>query len=249
MREVRSYNRLVNDIINLQIPFRVDIIGYVQYEHIYPILMINRISKMAKKSVVISSGQHGDEYFAVHVLLKWLQKFDPKLLDDFNITIFPVVNPFGYATNSRRNGHRQDTNSDKNFFKNSPVAELSILFDNFPTNPDLIMDVHGETDKDFVHAYERKADDLPSIATQALIDNDSILPYARNKTIWKVAIGDGGVINTPDQDVGIEGALEKIGTEYTIALELPGRYNGQKRTAGGIAILNSILTNFKETIK
>jgi hypothetical protein len=40
--------------------------------------------------------------------------------------------------------------------------------------------------------------------------------------------------------------MERLGVEYTISLELPGRANGQKRATGGIAILNSIFRNFRD---
>ena len=74
---------------------------------------------------------------------------------------------------------------------------------------------------------------------------DILLPYLRNKTIDKNIITNGVVI-PPKCDIGIEGYMEKLGVEYTITVELPGKYDGQKRTAGGIAIINSILKNFKE---
>ena len=247
MKIIRNYNRLVNEIINLNIPFKVELLGYLEYDFIYPFLGLTSISKTATKSIVLTSGVHGDEFYAIHVLLKWIQQIKIDEYSNFNWYIFPVLNPFGYATGSRDNGARQDVNSANKFHKHSKVQELSILFDAFPINPDLIVDIHGDTTHQFPYCYERKADDKLSLAEIALRENDNLLPYDRSKTIYTdKAIK--GVIITQDENVGIEGAMERLGAEYTISLEIPGRANGQKRTVSGIAILNSIFKYFRDGI-
>jgi predicted deacylase len=244
MKTVRSYSKLVNEIINLNLPFKIEIIGYITYfKKVYPMLAFKHTSKMANKTIMITSGQHGDEPFAVTTLLKWVKQ--PILFPDFNYYIFPIINPFGYEKNCRDNGAEQDTNEEENFVKDSKVIELAILFDQFPQTADLILDIHGDTGKEAVYCYEHKAENLPSIAEKALIENDLALPYLRNKTIDKNKIVNGVVI-PPKEDIGIEGYMEKLGVTYTITIELPGKFDGQKRTEGGIAILNSILKNFKE---
>lgn len=249
MKKIRSYKKLVNEIINQQSPFRIEIAGYVQYsKDIYPIFEFSSVSKNSKKTIVITSGQHGDEPFAVTTLMKWISQFNSVDYSDFNFYIYPVCNPFGYETGSRDNGARQDTNEDKNFYKNSKVQELAILFDAFPVNVNLILDIHGDAGvkaKKHVYMYEHKVENLPSIAEKALIENDIIIPYLRQKTLDKNIVTNGIVI-PPPCDIGIEGAMEKLGIEYTMTLELPGNFDGQKRMTGGIAIINSILKNFKE---
>jgi len=243
MKTIRNYNKIVTELINLNLPYRLEIAGYVNYDKIYPILTLKSISKMANKTIIITSGQHGDETFAVNTLLKWLKQ--PILFPDFNYYVFPIINPFGYEKNRRTNGNRQDTNNDVNFIKDSKVPELAILFDQFPQTVDVIIDVHGDTGKDRVYCYEHKSENLPSIAEKALIDNDSLLPYLKTKTIYKSSLING-VIVPPKEDIGIEAFLEKLGVSYSITLELPGKFDGQKRAEGGIAIINSLLKNFKE---
>jgi predicted deacylase len=248
MRTVRNYDKLVNEIINLNIPFKVEIIGYVQYKtSIYPILAIRRVSKIAKRNVVITSGIHGDEYFAVHVLLKWVQQIKLDILDEFNFHIFPVVNPYGYAKDYAKNGSNQEVNNANSFCKNSKVTELDILFDNFPMDADLVIDIHGDIDKSDVYAYEHKAESFPPIAEKALIENDTILPYIKTKTLYQVKLING--VCEDREETGIEGVAEKRGLLYSITLELPEKCLAQRRTAGGIAIMNSILLNFKDTLR
>jgi len=250
MKTIRSYKKLINEIINLQIPLRVEIVGYVKYtinyhEEIYPILVMKNINRNAKKTIVILSGHHGDEPFAVTTLMKWIKQVNPQDFEDINLFIFPICNPFGYVTGKRDNGAKQDTNNDTNFIKDSKVKELAILYDNFPVTVDLILDIHGDTGKEQVYMYEHKSENLPSIAEKVLIENDKLIPYLKQKTIYKIPVNNG-VIIPPKYDVGIEGVMEKLGIEYTMTLELPGKYDGQKRAEGGIAIINSILKYFKE---
>jgi hypothetical protein len=200
---------------------------------------------MSNKVVIITSGQHGDEPFAITTLIKWIKQ--PIMFPEFSYYIFPIVNPFGYEKNYRDNGNRQDTNNDINFVKDSKVPELSILYDQFPQTADLILDIHGDTGKENVYAYEHKSENLPSIVTPALVDNDVIIPYLRTKTIYGIKVTKG-VIIPPKWDIGIEGFMEKLGVSYTISLELPGKFDGQKRAEGGVAIINSILKYFREAV-
>jgi predicted deacylase len=243
MKIVRNYNKIVTELINLNLPYKIEIIGYLNYGRIYPMLALKSISKMANKTIIITSGQHGDEYFAVNTLLKWIKQ--PIMFPEFNYFIFPICNPWGYSFDRRTNGHRQDTNNDINFVKDSKVPELGILYEQFPHTADLILDLHGDTGKDTVYCYEHKSENLPSIAEKALIENDNLLPYLRTKTIYKCPVNNG-VIAPLKEDIGIEGFLEKLGVQYSLTLELPGKFDGQKRAEGGIAIINSILKNFKE---
>lgn len=248
MKKIRSYKKLVNEIINIQIPFRTEIIGYVEYgEDIYPIFEFKSMSKTAKKTIAITAGHHGDEEFAVHTLMKWLQKINPSDYPEFNIYIYPVMNPYGYETGCRDNGARQDTNNDKKFYRNSNVQELAVLFDDFPVNVDLILDIHGDTGKEKVYMYEHKAEGLESIAQKVMIENDLLIPYLKTKTIYKCPITKG-VIVPPPWDIGVEGAMEKLGVEYTLTLELPGKFDGQKRAIGGMSMISSVLKHYKEII-
>jgi hypothetical protein len=243
-KEIRSYNKLLNEIINLNTNFRIEIIGYVTYfEKIYPMLTLKYTSKMNSKTIVILSGTHGDENYAVNILLKWLKT--PMIFNDINFYIFPVVNPYGYSTGQRDNGNRQDCNNDTNFIKDSKVPELAILYDAYPQNADIVMDLHGDSGKENIYAYEHKSENLPSIVEPALIENDNIIPYVRTQTIYKIPVHNG-VLTPPPYDQGIELFMEKLAVTYTITLEFPKKFDGQKRAEGGVAIINSILRHFKE---
>lgn len=246
MRKLRSYQKLLNEIINITTPFKLAILGSVVYgKDVYPMIEMTHISKSAKKNLIIMSGQHGEEHYAVHILLKWFKQFKVEEYSDFNIYVYPVINPWGFECSSRKNGNHQETTNSIKFVKNSDTQELAILFDHMPSEVDLALDIHGDVDKHKLYAYERRLPDLSSIAEKGLIETDAILPYEKTRTIYGSKIKHG-VISTPDHDVGIEDAMEKAGAEYTITIELPGKCDSQQRTSGGIAIINSVLRIYKE---
>ena len=246
MKTVRSYDKLVNEIINLTIPYKIELAGYLSYDKVYPFLSLKSISKMASKTIIITSGHHGEEFYAVNVLLKWLKQ--PILIPDFNYLVFPVCNPFGYEKHYRNNGYRQETNNDRHFKIGSDVPELAILFEEFPRTADIIIDIHGDVSKKEVYMYEHKSSILPSIALKAIAENEALIPYLKSKTIYGSPLTNGVMI-PPKYDIGVEGFLEKLGIQYSFALELPGKMDGQIRSAGGIAIINSILRLYKEQTK
>lgn len=243
MKTVRNYSKIVTELINLSLPYKLDICGYLNYDKIYPFLSLKYISKMNQKTIIITGGHHGEEFFAVNVLLKWLRQ--PILLPEFSYHIFPCVNPYGYEKSFRNNANNQETNNETHFMKDSEVPELAILFEEFPRTADLVLDIHGDTGKSGCYMYEHKSDNLPSIAEKALTENDVIIPYLRTKTIYGTALKNG-VLCPPKYDIGLEGFLEKLGVQYSITLELPGKFDGQKRAEGGVAIINSVLRHFSE---
>jgi len=246
MRKVRNYNKLVDELLNLNIPLRIEIIGYLNYENIiYPMIAFKHISKVAKKNIVIVSGQHGDEYFAIHVLINWIKQFKLEDYPEFNFYIIPIANPTGYVFNRRRNKNRQQVNNAGKFYKDSDVQELAILFENLPTNPDLYIDIHGDTGKKNVYIYERKPERAISIAEKSLLENDNILSYEKSQTVYREKV-QNGVIYKPEHDRSLDDFMGNAGIDYTITLELPAKCEGQKRMIGGIAIINSLLKNFRE---
>jgi len=74
----------------------------------------------AAPSLYLSSGIHGDEISGPMALLKMLRERD--FFEDFNITIFPILNPDGLAQNVRVNADGIDLNRD---YKNTKSAEIT----------------------------------------------------------------------------------------------------------------------------
>jgi len=73
----------------------------------------------AAPSLYLSAGIHGDEISGPMALLKMLRERD--FFADFNVTIFPILNPDGLAQNLRVNAAGIDLNRD---YKNTKSDEI-----------------------------------------------------------------------------------------------------------------------------
>ena len=148
-KPTRDYMKIVNAYLNMNMPFQVSIIGFVQYyDTIYPILKLENCIKGRKFDITLQTGVHGDEAIGVRVVMNFLKDFKTKWLNYYNFTIFPCVNPYGYSFNVRKNGNKQII-SRFEFWnnKNIDVPELQILGKHYPERPDIFIDVHGDTGK------------------------------------------------------------------------------------------------------
>lgn len=238
----RNYINLVNDIINLNIPFQISIIGMVEYDMIYPIIKIEHVTKFSKYHAVLQAGIHGDEPDGIQVLLKWLKTVNLKLLSQMSFTIFPVTNPYGYAHGTRRNGAKQMVNS----ATMNDIKELQIIAKHYPKRPNLFIDVHGDCGtygKSEIYAYERILEGAISPTTKALRANNKIIPYIKSDTIYKEACK-YGVIYNPKRDSSIQNYMSDNGCECSVTLEIPGKLKGVNKIYGSIKVLDAIIDNF-----
>ncbi len=243
MKYARDYLKLVNEVINMQVPFKTEIIGTVVYDQAYPILKLSHEQKLAKYNVLINAGAHGDEAIGVRVLLKFLAEFKKKYLDDYNFHIYPCTNPYGYAHLVRRNGAKQMTNNSTTFSRESEVQELRIIYPTVPLRPDLFIDVHADTDKSNVYIYERKPENMQSVAKKVLESNKEIIPYEEVGTIYREKV-ENGVIVKPEHDRSLDDYMANAGVGYTITLEIPGKAEGHIQLNGGICLLHAILEEY-----
>lgn len=242
----RNYINLVNDIINLNIPFHISIVGMVTYDYIYPMLKIEHITKSSKYHVVIQSGIHGNEPESIQVVLNWLKTVNEKVLQDISFTIFPVCNPYGYVHGTRRNGQKQMVNSAHYWTKREQIPELDALAKHYPRRPSLFIDVHGDCGKygkTEIYAYERIPEGAVSPTQRALRKNNKIIPYVKSDTIYKEPC-EYGVIYNPKRDDSIQDYMSDNGCECSVTLEVPGRLKGLNKIYGSVRVLDSIIQTF-----
>src|SRR4051812_19824084 len=69
------------------------------------------LNKESDKTVIISTGIHGDEIAGPLGLLHWLESTKRDAYD-MKIVLLPLNNPAGYDQKTRRNQHNQDLNRD-----------------------------------------------------------------------------------------------------------------------------------------
>lgn len=242
----RNYVTLVNEIINMSIPFSIEIIDIIKYDYFYPLLKISNSNKTGKYTAVIQAGIHGNEPEGIFVLLKWLQNVPNSVLNQINFIIFPIMNPYGYAHRTRRNGKKQMVNSLYFWTKNEQIPELINFNKHYPKNLNLFIDIHGDCGKygkENIYAYERIPKEAKSPCMRAFKLNNKLLPYIKNDTIYQESCKNG-VIYNPVRDDSIQDYMSDNGCECAITLEIPGRLKGLNKIYGSYKILDSIIQSF-----
>lgn len=246
-KPTRNYIRVINDFINLQSPFDIEILGSVHYgDTCYPFISLHTHSKLAKYNVVINSGAHGTESIGVRVILRFLQEFNKELLSYYNFTVFPIVNPFGYRYACRKTGDNKYGNTGFNQAKEENITPESNLIKEAISNKiDLFIDVHADAKTGF-YVYERKRPDKKSLAEdslQVLVKNK--IPVLGTDTVYGEKCVNG-VIVTPIRDSSMDHAMFTRGAMYSLCVEIPSKIHEDQQMVGGLLLINEMLSKFKE---
>lgn len=107
----------------------------------------------APRRVLLSAGIHGDELAGVEALCEWLEtRAYVKFLQQWDITMLPCINPWGYEYGTRENGEGYDLNRE---FKSSHLSQevlfvQSVMQQRF----DLSLELHADEDSAGYYLYE-----------------------------------------------------------------------------------------------
>jgi len=244
-RQYRNYLKIINEFINVQSPFDIEILGNVHYDKCYPFISFHNHSKLAKHNVVINSGAHGTESVSVKVMLRFLQEFNDELLGYYNFHLFPIINPFGYTYGIRRNGNKQHANSGFDCPEDKMTPEAMILRDAVPHRVDLFIDIHAD-EKNGFYVYERKRPDKGSLVEKSLtILKKNKIPILVADTVYSEKCVDG-VIVQPGKDGSMDDSMFQKGAFYSLCIEIPAQIPEDEQIIGGLMLINEILNKFKE---
>jgi len=246
-KPIRNYLKIINEFINLQTPFDIEILGSTHYDICYPFISLHTHSKLAKYNIEINSGAHGEEAIGVRVILRFLQEFNKDLLNHYNFILFPIVNPSGYRFNRRKNGNNQYGNNGFNQLKEENINPEAILIrETIPNKIDLFIDVHADLSKSGFYIYERKRPNRKSLSEDSLkILKKNKIPILENDTVYYEKCVNGVVI-APIKDGSMDDSMFQKGAIYSICIEIPGKIPEDSQMIGGLLLLNEILRNFKE---
>ena len=246
-KPVRNYLKILNEFINLQTPFDLEILGSIHYDICYPFISLHTHSKLAKYNVVINSGAHGTEVMGIRVMLKFMSEFNKELLGYYNFILFPVVNPSGYAYNRRKNNKNQYGNNGFNQKDEKNLTEeAKLIKEAIPQRIDLFIDLHSDSDKNGFYIYERKRPNSKSLAELSLKElRKNKIPILEAGTVYYEKCINGVVIS-PIKDGSMDDSMFQRGANYSLCLEIPGKIPEDQQIIGGLMLLNSILKNFKE---
>ena len=246
-KPVRNYLKIVNEFINLATPFDNEILGTIMYkERGYPFISLHSHSKLAKYNVVINSGAHGEEAISVRVMLRFLQEFNSELLGYYNFIMFPIVNPYGYSYNRRKNGQNQYGNMGVSLPDDQLSPEGKLIKEALPNKVDLFIDVHADMYKTGFYIYERKRPNKSSLAGESFkVLRKQKIPIMDVDTIYQEKCIDG-VIVSPIKDASMDDSMFQRGAIYSLCVEIPGKASEEQQVIGGLLLMNELLRLFKE---
>jgi murein peptide amidase A len=200
-------------------------------------------NRECEKTIVFSSGIHGDEVAGPYAILKFLLEY--KEVDPvFRIVFCPIVNPYGFNQGIRQNAFRQDVN--RRFCDKLLAGEAKAVYDVIKkTKPDYFVSLHEWTGKDKFYMYasdiinKEKIEEIPKIAT----DHDFKL---FNNKIWGEECKDGLIWHPQDgykderSRCTLENKVYNDGIHY-ICTETPSEATLDKRIAVQLGIIRFVI--------
>ena len=128
------------------------------------------------KRVLISAGIHGDEPAGVETVCSFIErKYHLKFAQDWEITLVPCINPFGYETNTRANHEGVDLN--RKFKSHSPTWEVVLAKKLFDSPFDLTLELHEDVDSSGYYLFHSSADGIrPALVAGILNNVQTVMP-------------------------------------------------------------------------
>jgi murein peptide amidase A len=122
----------------------------------YPLIKIV-LGKGNPRRVLISAGIHGDEPGSVESLLLFLENnnYSP-YINQWEITLLPCINPYGYEFGTRENHKGIDLN--RQFKEEDPPIEVSFAKSIFFTPFEFTIELHEDNESTGYYLYQKGID-------------------------------------------------------------------------------------------
>ena len=154
IKKVHNFNSVINRLKNISIyPGSIETIKtYQTSAGLYPLIKIV-LGKGNSLRALISAGIHGDEPGGIESILNFLKNSEYlDYINEWEITLLPCINPYGYEFGTRTNHQGKDLN--RLFkLKNTPLEVIfaqSILETDFK----LIIDLHEDNESHGYYLYQ-----------------------------------------------------------------------------------------------
>ena len=130
-------------------------LGYIEYlNKKYPFQRII-IGGQKSRRVLISAGIHGDEPSGIETILSFLKSGQYKShLDEWEITILPCINPYGFENNTRENHDDKDLN--RLFKVQLPPLEVQLAKSTIKSSYfDISIELHEDSDSNGYYLFQK----------------------------------------------------------------------------------------------
>jgi protein MpaA len=207
-------------------------------------------------SIYLSAGIHGDEISGPLALLDLLRR--PGFFADFNVAMFPILNPNGLAKNLRHNDDAIDLNRD---YRNSKSAEIISHIQALETlgRFDAALMLHEDFEGVGAYLYELNDELQPTLGAEMIVAMGRHVPIDLRPEIEEVRAS-GGVLqrkdlvaklgrieDRPDWPEAIYLSLHHTHVSYTT--ETPKPFPIEARVAAQIAAIQTLMNALKSHAK
>ena len=154
IKKVHSFNSVINRLKNISIyTGSIETIKtYQTSAGLYPLIKIV-LGKGNSLRALISAGIHGDEPGGIESILKFLKNSEYlDYINEWEITLLPCINPYGYEFGTRTNHQGKDLN--RLFKLKNPPLEVIFAQSILETDFKLIIDLHEDNESHGYYLYQ-----------------------------------------------------------------------------------------------
>ena len=154
IKKIHSFNSIINRLKNLSIdPGSIETIKtYQTSAGLYPLIKIV-LGKGNSLRALISAGIHGDEPGGIESIINFLKNSNYlDYINEWEITLLPCINPYGYELGTRTNHQGKDLN--RLFKLKNPPEEVVFAQSILETDFKLIIDLHEDNESHGYYLYQ-----------------------------------------------------------------------------------------------
>ena len=154
IKKVHSFNSVINRLKNISIyPGSIETIKtYQTSAGLYPLIKIV-LGKGNSLRALISAGIHGDEPGGIESIINFLKNSNYlDYINEWEITLLPCINPYGYEFGTRTNHQGKDLN--RLFKFKNPPEEVIFAQSILETDFKLIIDLHEDNESHGYYLYQ-----------------------------------------------------------------------------------------------
>tara|TARA_B100000686_G_scaffold182892_1_gene189827 strand:+ start:691 stop:1461 length:771 start_codon:yes stop_codon:yes gene_type:complete len=242
---ISRLENILNFSDNLEVTQR-----YKTSNGIYPLIKIV-LGKGNPRRALISAGIHGDEPGGVETIVKFLKEnIYLDYLDEWEITLLPCINPFGYEFGIRENHQGKDLN--RLFKADLPPSEVVFVQSIVNTGFEVTIELHEDNESNGYYLYqigtEKKQE---GIGLNILNSLKLVIPINLDEEI-DGSKAERGVIGKKLDIYKMEWwpmALYSFfrGTQMCLTLEAPSCFELKTRVNAHLIALSTALNQFQES--
>jgi predicted deacylase len=250
LNQIKSYAALVERVTASLKGETAAAVTYhdVQLDHTsYPLVKVV-LGKALRHRAVLTAGLHGDEPAGTEALCEFLeQRSYLKLVEDWELTLLPCLNPWGYEHNVRENQEGKDLN--REFNSPRPPAEVRFVHAILQQPFDLLIDLHEDRDSPGYYLYQSVDAEAEAAVGRQILDRVGKVTSINMNSEIEGRSADRGVIDGPcNPDTlawwPLAAYAQTHGVKRVLTLEAGGSYSIEARVQAHLLAIEAAIECF-----